>query len=167
MVFPFQLDVADMLTPEYASEKIKVREEFRQVDKERIEKSRDIKKRKIEESTDSVVMTPRERHETELAMAKSEQEHWVEEFKKRTPKDLQQGENPSSLYELIGVITHQGANSESGHYQSFIRDDMDEDKWYNFNDDKVSVVPKEKIEGLAGGGESDSALILIYKGFGL
>lgn len=167
VVFPFQLDVADMLTPQYASEKIKVREEFRQVDKDRIEKSRDSKKRKIDESGDSVVMTPRERYETEVAMAKSEQEHWLEEFKKRTPKDLQPGENPSSLYDLIGVITHQGANSESGHYQSFIRDDMDENKWYNFNDDKVSVVSKEKIEGLAGGGESDSALILIYKGFGL
>lgn len=167
VVFPFQLDVADMLTPEYASEKIKVREEFRQIDKERIDRSRDIKKRKIDESTDSVVMTPRERQETEMAVEKSEQEHWVEEFKKKTPTDLQAGENPSSLYELIGVITHQGANSESGHYQSFIRDDMDENKWYNFNDDKVSVVAKEKIEGLAGGGESDSALILIYKGFGL
>lgn len=167
VVFPFQLDVADLLTPEYAKEKIQVREDFRQVDKERVEKERDLKKRKIAETTDGAVMTPREKYETEMAMARSEQEHWVEEFKKKTPKSLQPGENPSCLYELIGVITHQGANSESGHYQSFIRDDMDENKWYNFNDDKVSVVPKEKIEGLAGGGESDSALILIYKGFGL
>lgn len=170
VVFPFQLDVADMLTPEYAKDKIKVREDFRQVDKERIDKERDLKKRKIDNNggnSDSTVMTPREKHETELALAQSEKEHWMEEFKKHAPKDLQPGENPSSLYDLVGVITHQGANSESGHYQSFIRDEMDENKWYNFNDDKVSVVEKEKIEALAGGGESDSALILIYKGFGL
>ncbi|QLL33929.1 hypothetical protein HG536_0F02540 [Torulaspora globosa] len=167
VVFPFQLDVAEMLTPEYAKEKIQVREDFRQIDKERLEKERDLKKRKIDDTANPTVMAPREKYETEMALAKSEQEHWIEEFKKKTPKDLQPGENPSCLYELIGVITHQGANSESGHYQSFIRDEMDENKWYNFNDDKVSVVAKEKIESLAGGGESDSALILIYKGFGL
>ena len=100
-------------------------------------------------------------------MEQSKREHWQEEFAKKFPKNLRQGENPSSVYDLIGVITHQGANSDSGHYQSFIRDDADEEKWYKFNDDKVYAITKEKIEQLAGGGESDSALILIYKGFGL
>ena len=32
-----------------------------------------------------------------------------------------------------------------------------------FNDDKVSEVDAEKIATLAGGGESHSALILLYK----
>lgn len=169
VIFPFQLDVSDMLTPDYAKAKIQVRDDFRQVDKQRVEKERDSKKRKLasDEDSQATLMTPREKYETELALIQSEKDHWREEFKKKTPKDLEPGENPSSLYELVGVITHQGANSESGHYQSFIRDDTDENKWYNFNDDKVNVVSKEKIETLAGGGESDSALILIYKGFGL
>jgi len=35
--------------------------------------------------------------------------------------------------------------------------------WYFFNDDKVSEVPEDKIEQLAGGGESHSALICLYQ----
>lgn len=165
VVFPFQLDVADLLTPEYANEKIKVREELREVEKAKNEKEREAKKRKVEQT--DVVMTPKEEYETKKALEESEREYWLNEFKKRFPSNLAAGENPSPVYDLIGVITHQGANSESGHYQAFIRDESDENKWYKFNDDKVSPIEKEKIEALAGGGESDSALILLYKGFGL
>ncbi|CCH59935.1 hypothetical protein TBLA_0C01200 [Henningerozyma blattae CBS 6284] len=175
VTFPFQLDVADMLTPDYASDKIKVREELRLVEKEKSEKERELKKRKLNnngvldvlDNEGDTIMTPRERQETEEALKQSEDEHWAEEFKKHFPKDLEAGENPSSVYNLIGIITHQGANSESGHYQAFIRDREDEEIWYKFNDDKVTIVDKEKIETLAGGGESDSALILLYKGLGL
>lgn len=168
VVFPFQLDVADLLTTEYANEKIKVREDLRDIEREKIENERDLKRSKANDTNPSdAVMTPREKFETEQAMEQSNKERWLEEFKKKFPKDLKPGENPSCVYDLIGVITHQGANSESGHYQAFIRDEMDENKWYKFNDDKVSVIEKEKIESLAGGGESDSALILVYKGFGL
>lgn len=166
--FPFQLDVADLLTPEYAQEKIKVREELRQVEKDKLDNERDLKKRKLDNTEEgNNFMTPREKQETESALEQSQKEHWLEEYKKHFPSNLQPGENPSSVYDLIGVITHQGANSESGHYQSFIRDEKDENKWYKFNDDKVTEVEKERIEALAGGGESDSALILIYKGLGL
>ncbi|KAK8067834.1 hypothetical protein PG996_006946 [Apiospora saccharicola] len=70
------------------------------------------------------------------------------------------GANQSGLYELRGVVTHQGASADSGHYTAY-RDE--EDKWWWFNDDKVSEVSADKIEGLAGGGESHSALILLYK----
>lgn len=168
VVFPFQLDVADLLTTEYANEKIKVREDLRDIEREKIENERDLKRSKANDTNSpDAVMTPREKFETEQAMEQSNKERWLEEFKKKFPKDLKPGENPSCVYDLIGVITHQGANSESGHYQAFIRDEMDENKWYKFNDDKVSVIEKEKIESLAGGGESDSALILVYKGFGL
>ncbi|CCE61334.1 hypothetical protein TPHA_0A02510 [Tetrapisispora phaffii CBS 4417] len=174
--FPFQLDVSDLLTPEYAQEKIKVREELRVVEKDKLNDEREIKRCKLngdslfddaDTSTEATAMTPKEKQEMETALIKSRKEHWLEEYKKRFPKDLQAGENPSCVYDLIGIITHQGANSESGHYQSFIRDENDEDKWYKFNDDKVSEYEKDKIEQLAGGGESDSALILIYKGMGL
>ncbi|SCU78937.1 LAMI_0A06612g1_1 [Lachancea mirantina] len=166
VVFPFQLDVSDLLTPEYAQEKIKTREELRQVEKEKLEDQREKKRRKIDDEGNTT-MTPAEKWETEQALEQSAKEHWISEFKKKFPQDLRPGENPSCVYDLIGVVTHQGANSESGHYQSFIRDENDENKWYKFNDDKISEVEKEKIESLAGGGESDSALILIYKGFGL
>ncbi|KAJ5699082.1 Ubiquitin carboxyl-terminal hydrolase 7 [Penicillium macrosclerotiorum] len=91
------------------------------------------------------------------------------------------GTNQSGLYELRGVITHQGASADSGHYTAYVkkegrkRDDSqsgskrreEDDKWWWFNDDKVTEVEAEKIETLAGGGESHSALILLYRAIDL
>ncbi|KAK6379977.1 deubiquitinating enzyme [Exophiala oligosperma] len=92
------------------------------------------------------------------------------------------GANKSGLYELRGVITHQGASADSGHYTSYVKkagklvDDaqapggkrMEEDgNWWWFNDDKVSEVDTERIMALSGGGESASALILLYKAIDL
>lgn len=86
--------------------------------------------------------------------------------------------NKSGLYELRGVITHQGASADSGHYTSYVKKEgkMVEDpkapggkrkeedgKWWWFNDDKVSEVDADRIQTLAGGGESHSALILLYR----
>lgn len=74
------------------------------------------------------------------------------------------GVNRSGLYELRGVVTHQGASADSGHYTSYIKktgaidaktgDRKEEDgKWWWFNDDKVSEVEADKIDTLSGGGE--------------
>lgn len=71
------------------------------------------------------------------------------------------------------IVTHKGAAADAGHYIGFVKksvfhaaaadggassssgaalDDDDED-WYKFDDDKVSVFPKEKLGTLDGGGE--------------
>ncbi|EON68763.1 ubiquitin thiolesterase [Coniosporium apollinis CBS 100218] len=84
------------------------------------------------------------------------------------------GANQTGLYELRGVITHQGASADSGHYTSFVKKEGRKDpvtgkrreedgKWWWFNDDKVSEVEPERIETLSGGGQSHSALILLYR----
>jgi ubiquitin carboxyl-terminal hydrolase 14 len=84
------------------------------------------------------------------------------------------GANQSGIYELRAVITHQGASADSGHYTAYVKKTAPKDpvtgkvgeedgKWWWFNDDKVSEVTSDKIDGLAGGGESHSALILLYK----
>ncbi|KAF2970523.1 hypothetical protein GQX73_g3081 [Xylaria multiplex] len=84
------------------------------------------------------------------------------------------GANQSGLYELRGVVTHQGASADSGHYTAYVKKTApidpktgkrkeEDGKWWWFNDDKVSEVTADKIEALAGGGESHSALILLYK----
>ena len=76
-----------------------------------------------------------------------------------------EGSNKSGLYELRGVVTHQGASADSGHYTSYVKKEgaidkttgkrKEEDgKWWWFNDDKVSEVEAEKIESLSGGGRS-------------
>lgn len=78
-----------------------------------------------------------------------------------------EGANKSGLYELRGVVTHQGASADSGHYTSYVKKQgalldkasgkrKEEDgKWWWFNDDKVSEVEAEKIETLSGGGMFD------------
>jgi len=85
-----------------------------------------------------------------------------------------QGANKSGLYELRGVVTHQGASADSGHYTSYVKKQgsldpktgkrgEEDGKWWWFNDDKVTEVDAEKIDTLSGGGESHSALILLYR----
>jgi ubiquitin carboxyl-terminal hydrolase 14 len=76
--------------------------------------------------------------------------------------------NQTGLYELRGLVTHQGSSADSGHYTAYVKKTalpgQEEDgKWWWFNDDKVSEVDSEKIETLSGGGESHSALILLYR----
>jgi ubiquitin carboxyl-terminal hydrolase 14 len=84
------------------------------------------------------------------------------------------GANQSGLYELRGVVTHQGISADSGHYTAYVKKTAPVDpktgkkgeedgNWWWFNDDKVSEVPGDKIDTLAGGGESHSALILLYR----
>ena len=78
------------------------------------------------------------------------------------------------------IVTHKGAAADAGHYIGFVKksvfhptvstaagasslsatgmpvmvlDDEDED-WYKFDDDKVSIFPKEKLATLDGGGAS-------------
>ncbi|KAH7309093.1 ubiquitin carboxyl-terminal hydrolase 14 [Stachybotrys elegans] len=88
------------------------------------------------------------------------------------------GANQSGLYELRAVVTHQGGSADSGHYTAFVKKTAPVDpktgkageedgKWWWFNDDKVTEVASDKIETLAGGGESHSALILLYKAIAL
>jgi ubiquitin carboxyl-terminal hydrolase 14 len=74
------------------------------------------------------------------------------------------GSNQTGLYELRGVITHQGASADSGHYTSFVKKTARNDpvtgkpkeedgKWWWFNDEKVSEVEADRIETLSGGGK--------------
>jgi ubiquitin carboxyl-terminal hydrolase 14 len=75
-----------------------------------------------------------------------------------------EGANQTGLYELRGVITHQGASADSGHYTSFVKKQGAKDpntgkrkeedgKWWWFNDEKVSEVDAERIQTLSGGGK--------------
>lgn len=154
--FPFQLDLADILDEEYRDEKIKIRDEFRSIEKNQQTEEREFKKQKK-------IINSKEEDD----FFQKQHDKYIEKFTEKSPKNLSSGENPSSLYNLNAIITHQGSSADSGHYQAFVKDKYNDDKWWRFNDDKVSIVDKDKIESLAGGGESDSALILIYKGFGL
>ena len=108
----------------------------------------------------------------EITTLKEEAEALIPEIIKKD-----EGANMTGLYELIGVVTHQGASADAGHYQCFAKQldaapysglpskngQKEENTWWRFNDDKVTDVPQSRIESLAGGGEADSALILLYR----
>lgn len=165
--FPFELDVADMLDDSIKEEKVSIRDKIRKVEKENSEMIRDFKKSKTEST-----LNPMEQQEEENMKLLSIKSKFNDDLKQVLPSNInleETTENPSSVYELSAIITHSGSSADSGHYQAFVKDqnDLDGDKWWRFNDDKVSSVSREKIESLAGGGESDSALILLYKGIGL
>lgn len=151
--FPFQFDLADLLEDEYRDSKIRVRDELRAIEKESEAEIHDFKKLKKSKKEEEQFLT-------------MHQEKFSKKYQAKFPETLAKGENASSLYTLAGVITHKGVSADSGHYQAFTRDKLNENKWWKFDDDKISIVDPETIEALAGGGQSDSALILIYKGFG-
>ena len=71
----------------------------------------------------------------------------------------------TGLYELRGVVTHQGVSADSGHYTAFVKKSgyvdpvtgkrkAEDGKWWWFNDDKVSEVDSDRIDRLSGGGKS-------------
>lgn len=165
--FPFELDLAEMLDESIKPEKVKVRDQLRQIEKDNSELIRDFKKTKKDNS-----LTPQQQQEEEEMKIASIKSKFSDDFQDLLPESIDLSkttENPSSVYELASVVTHQGSSADSGHYQAFVRDenDLEGNKWWKFNDNKVSTVPREKIEMLAGGGESDAALILFYRAKGL
>lgn len=104
----------------------------------------------------------KERAEAILAMKKDLLSAVDESMK----KDSTAGQ--TGLYELRGVVTHQGSSADSGHYTAYVKKTApagksEDGKWWWFNDEKVQEVESEKIETLAGGGETHSALILLYR----
>ena len=164
--FPFQLDVTDLLDESVKEEMIKARGSIYKVEKENDEERVTFKK-----SKPSDTMTTRDQYTKQREELAKLKKKWLDNYNKALPEGFSQdsGKNPSPLYELSAIIAHQGSSADSGHYQAFVKDpeDVDGERWYKFNDDKVTVVNKEKIQSLAGGSEGDSALILLYRAVGL
>ncbi|GAA5917178.1 hypothetical protein JCM8208_003999 [Rhodotorula glutinis] len=89
--------------------------------------------------------------------------------------EADKGANVSGLYDLVGIVSHKGASADGGHYVGWcaapppsddgaaLDFDYDKQEWYKFDDEKVSLVGRDKILGLEGGGEDHSAYILLYR----
>ncbi|KAF5329651.1 hypothetical protein D9619_008920 [Psilocybe cf. subviscida] len=103
------------------------------------------------------------------------------------------GCSATGLYDLVAIVTHKGAAADAGHYMGFVKKSVldayrtrgtavggiadagpslttadidaaeDDEDWYKFDDDKVSLFPKEKLATLDGGGEDSSAYVLLYR----
>lgn len=165
--FPFELDLAEMLDESIKKDKIAIRDKLHKIEKDNEELIRDFKKAKKDAS-----LTPQQQQEEDELKVSLIKLKFQDDFIDILPAGFSLAsatENPSSVYDLTAVVTHQGISADLGHYQAFVRDEMslDGDLWWRFNDNKVSTTNREKIETLAGGGEADSALILIYKAKGM
>ena len=86
----------------------------------------------------------------------------------------------SNAADLLAIVTHKGAAADAGHYMAFVKKSVfhpishssdgasgslaeDDEDWYKFDDNKVSIFPKDKLTTLDGGGEDSSAYVLLYK----
>ncbi|EGV66026.1 deubiquitinating enzyme [Yamadazyma tenuis] len=168
--FPFELDISEMLDESIKPTKAKFRDDLRKIEKDNFEMVRDFKKAKKDDSLSP--LQQQEEDQLKLESIKSKFEDDFNSLLKEHNIDEQLDsltENPSSVYKLSSIITHAGSSADSGHYQSFAKDegDLEDEHWWKFNDEKISRVSRDKIEQLSGGGESDSALLLIYKASGL
>ncbi|KNC54064.1 ubiquitin carboxyl-terminal hydrolase [Thecamonas trahens ATCC 50062] len=69
--------------------------------------------------------------------------------------------NKTGMYELCGVVTHQGRSADAGHYVGWVRDAGD--RWMKFDDDVVTEVSPDEILKLSGGGDWHVGYILLYR----
>lgn len=180
VTFPLNLDLGDLCTEELQSSMAPAREAYRELETA-IEESRRAARRAKFQRLDAVPADPAEAaaDPTEAAKLKAAADAEQQEEKREKKKLISLREkfqkltsarldadgtcSPHGLYELEAIVTHQGMSADSGHYQCFTRNRSKPNSWWRFNDDRVSEVGDERIAQLAGGGASDSALILLYK----
>jgi ubiquitin carboxyl-terminal hydrolase 14 len=68
--------------------------------------------------------------------------------------------NSTGCYELFGLVTHKGRSADSGHYVGWVKEN---DRWVQFDDDKVQEVSEDDIKKLSGGGDWHTSYILFYR----
>jgi ubiquitin carboxyl-terminal hydrolase 14 len=71
------------------------------------------------------------------------------------------GTRPTGFYDLIAVLTHKGRSSDSGHYESWVRNG--DGSWTEFDDHAPSPKTASEILALKGGGDHHMGYILVYK----
>ena len=170
--FPMELDATEFCTDDLRNILIPIRDKLREYTKTKEDIERSAKRRHLESKvTDEDVMKvddPKaeggKTEEEKSSKNEVETTITVESVTELIPKSLvdDEGANKSGLYDLAGVLTHSGASANSGHWQAWIKQ-PDGDKWWQFNDDKIREHDSIKISTLEGGGESDSAYLLLYK----
>lgn len=166
--FPFDLDASELCAPELRKQMAPIRDRVRELQKadEDAERARKRTKTQLSDSGASLKEINVRMDEMKEEAPKTNMQKEVDALITDEMK-ADEGANHCGLYELIGVLTHSGASADSGHYQAWMKVPGkaagEAGEWYRFNDEKVSIVDKDKIGTLAGGGESDGAYILLYQ----
>ncbi|KAK5656522.1 hypothetical protein OQA88_4499 [Cercophora sp. LCS_1] len=189
VTFPHELDATEYCTEELRKALVPVRDKVREVRKDEEDVERARKRRKKNPALDGEPSGSADKKDEDVQMGDTETFKTDAEFEAEKdaallaakkelfelvdPELRKQDVNQSGLYELRGVVTHQGASADSGHYTCYVKKTgvkdpvtgkvgAEDGKWWWFDDDKVTEVTQDKIDALAGGGESHSALIMLY-----
>ena len=144
--FPVVLDLYDLCTPELQKRLVNQREAFRLQDEEEAKIS---KAKKLAEKDES--------------LKKADSNNKSEPEKVYAPFSFEEdpGSNNSGFFDLIGVLTHKGRSSNSGHYVGWTKNQKT-NQWYMYDDDVVTKVTEEEILKLSGGGDWHTAYVLFY-----
>ncbi|KAH8917386.1 cysteine proteinase [Atractiella rhizophila] len=178
--FPFDLDLLEMLADDLKAKVKPVNEKLRSIDRERQDRANTRKKlmrRKDDEARERAIHRNASDSNADAAMEVDDildggdeselQKREKEELEKLVDASIREGDpgaNYTGMYELWGIVTHKGASADGGHYVAWTRKSpSNPDEWYCFDDEKVSVVNKDKIASLDGGGEDHTAYILLYR----
>ncbi|KAI6037941.1 hypothetical protein EDC04DRAFT_3026642 [Pisolithus marmoratus] len=172
--FMTEFDALDIVTPELAQKLTPASRRLKEIEKERSERRKVRKRTKVAQSAaPAPTATQSDMNVDEPQAAPSA----------TAPGELEEEEGlvDPSLKEDLGctIVTHKGAQADAGHYIGFVKKsvfhsgnsvndsspsfDEDDEDWYKFDDDKVSIFPKDKLGTIDGGGEDSSAYVLLYK----
>ncbi|KAG2117108.1 uncharacterized protein F5147DRAFT_750863 [Suillus discolor] len=187
--FASEFDALEIVTDELKSKLTPVSSRLKSIEKERAERRKVRKRTKVAQEASSSSRPAEESADVEMAPASEVVPGDLEEESVYRARELQElegladadlkndfGCSVTGLYDLVAIVTHKGADADAGHYIGFVKKsvfhaksgdgrafDEDDEDWYKFDDDKVSVFPKEKLGTIDGGGEDASAYVLLYR----
>ncbi|KAH9922256.1 cysteine proteinase [Fomitopsis serialis] len=184
--FPTDFDVLDLVTDELKAKMLPLVTRFREIEGERSERRNIRKKTALRVAREQKALASGSAPAEDESVYREREKTQLEAL---VNPDLQAdvGCSLTGQYELVAIVTHKGAAADSGHYMGFVKKSavqnqisssdasgstsnavvgvpaQEDEDWYKFDDDKVSIFPKEKLDTLGGGGEDSSAYVLLYK----
>ncbi|TPX36743.1 hypothetical protein SmJEL517_g01149 [Synchytrium microbalum] len=182
--FPFELDMAQFVTPDLLAKLAPARDRLKEMDdyKSAVKK---LKTKKVSDAQAALaagtattamdIDTPATASSAAAASTKTtrSQKEVLTELGVDASLINDVGCNVSGWYDLVAVLTHVGRAADSGHYIAWTRRESNQDGtssepddglgWWKFDDDKVSPVSADEITKLEGGGDWHTAYICLYR----
>ncbi|KAJ5068641.1 ubiquitin carboxyl-terminal hydrolase [Anaeramoeba ignava] len=166
--FPFTLDVFDFCSEQLSKKIQKKRIQLRELN----EQNENEEKKKLEDAKQESMSNEKDPKQESMSIEKDpkqesmsiekdpKQEIEKEKEKENNIKEISL-DNDTGYYQLISVLTHIGLSADSGHYIAWAQ--TEPNKWYEFDDDDVSLIEEKDIEQLYGGGRGHIAYFCIYQ----
>ncbi|KAM3136181.1 hypothetical protein pb186bvf_011640 [Paramecium bursaria] len=160
VAFPKILDLFDFCTPVVQGQLQVGREleKSRQLEQQSQEKDElELFKKDLEEKGQII---PDDSREIFKKFKERKRQEEIDNHDKSLNRQFGTGKETGN-YEVIGVLTHQGREADSGHYVAWVHRSGDD--WIQYNDDTVTEVKIDQILDLRGGGDWHMAYYLLYR----